>query len=159
MPKRSAGILLVDRNVDDPTRIEFLLVHPGGPLWAKRDDGAWSIPKGEYLADEDPLAAALREFEEELGLPCPDGERIALGEIKQPGGKLVSVWCVIGRIDTDAIVSNTFEMVWPPRSGRVQLFPEIDRAAFMSGDMATLKILAGQRQFIDRASAVIANIS
>ena len=159
MPKRSAGILLVHRGSGHPAECEFLLVHPGGPLWAKRDAGAWSIPKGEDLADEDPLRAALREFEEELGVPCPDGERLPLGEIKQPGGKLVSVWCATGRIDTDAIVSDTFEMVWPPRSGRRQTFPEVDRASFLTADIAAVKILAGQREFIDRALAALANIS
>ena len=144
----SAGILLV-REVDGVP--EFLLVHPGGPFWAKKDEGAWSLPKGEYAPDEDPLAAARREFAEELGCECPDEDLIDLGEVEQPGGKRVRAWCGIGSIDTGSIVSNTFEMVWPPRSGNLQRFPEVDRAGWFTLDIAGAKILVGQRRFIDSA--------
>src|SRR3954453_8660935 len=108
----SAGILLVRVSDGEPT---FLLVHPGGPFWTKRDLGAWSIPKGEYGPSDDPLSAALREFEEELGAPCPPGDRHSLGSVKQAGGKVVDGWCVFGDLDLDRVVSNTFEIEWPPR--------------------------------------------
>lgn len=144
----SAGILLI-REVEGAA--EVLLVHPGGPFWAKKDDGAWSIPKGEYSADEDPLTAARREFAEELGIECPDHDLLDLGEIKQPGGKRVRAWCGVGSIDTGSFVSNTFEMVWPPRSGRLQRFAEVDRAGWFMTDVAATKLLVGQRPFIDAA--------
>ena len=130
---------------------ELLLVHPGGPLWAKKDLGAWSIPKGEYAPGDDPQEAARREFAEELGVECPAEQLIDLGEIVQAGGKRVVAWCGLGAIDTSRIVSNTFEMDWPPRSGRRQSFPEIDRAEYFSAELAAEKILAGQRPFVDRA--------
>src|SRR5690606_2972695 len=114
MAKRSAGLLLYRLNIGQP---EVLLVHPGGPYWAKKDDGAWSIPKGEYTEDEEPLAAARREFEEETGT-CPEGEAILLGTIRQPGGKLVTAFAMEGDLDAAAIRSNTLSMEWPPRSGR-----------------------------------------
>src|SRR5487761_1826498 len=116
MAARSAGTLL-DRRRADP--LEVLLVHPGGPFWARRDAGAWSIPKGEYEHEEDPLAAARREFEEELGAPAPAGPALELGEVRQKGGKLVRVWAVAGDLDASATTSNTFEVEWPPRSGRL----------------------------------------
>jgi predicted NUDIX family NTP pyrophosphohydrolase len=146
VPRRSAGLLLYRRNPD----IEVLLVHPGGPFFAKKDDGVWSIPKGEYEPGEDALAAAVREFEEELGSRPPDGERIDLGEIKQRGGKIVTAWAVEGDIDTVAVVSNTFAMEWPPRSGRTAEFPEIDRAEWFDLPTARTKILAAQEPFLDR---------
>jgi predicted NUDIX family NTP pyrophosphohydrolase len=146
VPRRSAGLLLYRRNPD----IEVLLVHPGGPFFAKKDDGVWSIPKGEYEPGEDPLAAAVREFEEELGSRPPDGERIDLGEVKQRGGKIVTAWAVEGDIDTVAVVSNTFAMEWPPRSGRTAEFPEIDRAEWFDLPTARTKILAAQEPFLDR---------
>jgi len=143
----SAGILLFRKANDG---IEVLLGHMGGPFWARRDEGAWSIPKGEYEPPEDALAAARREFTEELGLPVPPGELIELGEAKQSGGKIVTIWAVEGDLDPDAVVPGTFEMEWPPRSGRRQAFPEIDRAAWFSLDIAEQKIVSGQRPFLDR---------
>lgn len=148
MAKLSAGILVL-RYVD--AQPYFLLVHPGGPFWARKDLGAWSIPKGEYVAGDDPLAAALREFYEELGLPLPGGEPLTLGSITQAGGKIVAAWCVIGDVDLAEMVSNTFEMEWPPRSGRTQQFPEVDRAQFFALDEAERRILAAQRPFLQRA--------
>ncbi len=130
-------------------RLAVLLVHPGGPFWAKRDLGAWTIPKGEYASGEDPLAAAQREFVEETGAR-PRGEFRPLGEIMQAGGKRVSAWAVEGDFDPAALVSNSFEAEWPPRSGRRRSFPEVDRAAWFSPDEAHRKINAGQRAFLDR---------
>ena len=145
MPKRSAGILLYRRR----SQIEVLLAHPGGPFWAKKDLGAWSIPKGEIAGDEDALAAAMREFHEETGI-VPDGAPHPLGEEKQPGGKIIIVWAVEGDCDTFTLRSNTFEMEWPPRSGRVSAFPEVDRWEWFTLDQAETKILPGQRAFLDR---------
>ena len=147
MPERSAGILLYRHGDDGP---EVLLVHPGGPFFARRDDGAWSIPKGLYEDDEEPLAAARREFAEELGSPCPDGPALELGEIRQKNGKRVTAWAVEGDLDAEAITSNTFELEWPPRSGRRQEFPEVDRAAWFTLDAARVKILAAQAPLLDR---------
>jgi predicted NUDIX family NTP pyrophosphohydrolase len=146
--KLSAG-LLVYRSTND--RLEVLLVHPGGPYWARRDDGAWSVPKGEYEADEDPLQVAMREFREELGLDPPsDRPPVFLGESRQPSGKRVSVWALSGDIDVRVVHSNTFTMEWPPRSGRKEEFPEVDRAAWFEEAAARRKILPGQVPFIDR---------
>ena len=147
MPERSAGILLYRHGDDGP---EVLLVHPGGPFFARRDDGAWSIPKGLYEDDEEPLAAARREFAEELGSPCPDGPTLELGEIRQKNGKRVTAWAVEGDLDAEAITSNTFELEWPPRSGRRQEFPEVDRVAWFTLDAARVKILAAQAPLLDR---------
>jgi predicted NUDIX family NTP pyrophosphohydrolase len=146
MPAQSAGILLYRLTGPEP---EVLLVHPGGPFWAKKDQGAWSIPKGEHAADEDPLAVAQREFEEETGAR-PRGVFHQLGEVVQAGGKRVSGWAVEGDFDPAALVSNTFETEWPPRSGRKRSFPEVDRAEWFSPDEARQKINAGQRVLIDR---------
>ena len=129
---------------------EVLLGHMGGPYWARRDAGAWTIPKGEIEPDEDPLAVARREFEEEIGLPVPGGELVDLGEVRQAGGKVVRAWAVEGDLDASAIVSNTFEIEWPPRSGRIQAFPEIDRAAWFDLSTARARIVAGQRALLDR---------
>jgi len=147
--KRSAG-LLVHRERDGA--VEVLLVHPGGPFWAKRDDGAWSIPKGEIDdADaDDGLATARREFREELGVDAPDAEPRPLGEIRQKGGKVVEAWAVAGDVDTSAIVSNTFETEWPPRSGRMQTFPEVDRAGWFALDAARVKLNPAQCDLLDR---------
>ena len=123
--------------------MEVLLVHPGGPIWARRDAGAWSIPKGEPEAGEDALTAARREFAEELGRGV-DGTFIPLSPVRQPGGKVVHAWAVEADFDTSSIASNTFSMEWPPRSGRQQVFPEIDRAEWFPLDVARQKILAGQ---------------
>ena len=148
MSKLSAG-LLVYRSTNG--RLEVLLVHPGGPYWTKRDDGAWSVPKGEYEADEDPLQVAMREFREELGLDPPsDRQPVFLGESRQPSGKRVSVWALNGDIDVRVVHSNTFTMEWPPRSGRKGEFPEVDRAAWFEEAAARRKILPGQIPFIDR---------
>jgi predicted NUDIX family NTP pyrophosphohydrolase len=146
MPKQSAGIVLYRR---EPTGISVLLVHPGGPFWAKKDRGAWSIPKGEYAGSEDPLAVAVREFEEETGARLT-GEFRPLGEVRQAGGKRVTAWALEGDLDPAAIRSNTFELEWPPKSGRKQNFPEIDRAQWFSLDAAREKILASQRELIER---------
>jgi predicted NUDIX family NTP pyrophosphohydrolase len=129
--------------------VRVLLVHPGGPLWAKRDLGAWSIPKGEYGEDEDPLAAAIREFAEETGAR-PHGAFHPLGELKQAGGKLVTAYALEGEFDVGAFRSNLFEMEWPPRSGRRRSFPEVDRAEWFPLADARAKILAAQRPFLDR---------
>jgi predicted NUDIX family NTP pyrophosphohydrolase len=134
--------------------LALLLVHPGGPFWAKKDLGAWSIPKGEHAADEDPLAVAQREFEEETGAR-PRGEFRSLGDVVQAGGKRVSAWAVEGDFDPATLVSNSFELEWPPRSGRKQSFPEVDRAEWFSPEQAREKILPGQRAFIDRLVELI----
>jgi predicted NUDIX family NTP pyrophosphohydrolase len=147
MPERSAGILLYRESSDG---LEVLLVHPGGPYFSRRDDGAWSIPKGLYEDDEEPLVAARREFAEELGSACPDGPALELGEIRQKNGKRVTAWAVAGDIDADAVTSNTFTIEWPPRSGRRQEFPEVDRAAWFTVATAHTKILAAQAPLLDR---------
>lgn len=143
---RSAGVLLFRRG----GRPEVLLAHPGGPFWASRDAGAWSIPKGEYGPDEDPLAAARREFAEELGTPVPDGPVIDLGEIVQRNRKRVRAWAVAGDLDAGAAVSNQVEIEWPPRSGRRMLIPEVDRVAWFDLDTARERLLAAQVPFLDR---------
>ena len=144
MPKRSAGILLHRRG-------EVLLVHPGGPFWAKRDDGAWSIPKGEVDDDaEESLAVARREFREELGLDPPVAEPVALGEVRLKSGKRVEAWAVPGDLDVSVIESNTFETEWPPKSGRVQSFPEVDRAGWFTVEQARVKLNPAQCEFLDR---------
>jgi predicted NUDIX family NTP pyrophosphohydrolase len=145
--KRSAGILLYRVVRVAP---EVLLVHPGGPFWARRDAGAWSIPKGEYEPGDDPRTCALREFEEETGAAVPPGELIDLGDVKQKGGKVVSAWAAEGDLDADAVRSNTFTMEWPPRSGRTVEFPEIDRAGWFGVDAAREKLVAAQAEFLDR---------
>jgi predicted NUDIX family NTP pyrophosphohydrolase len=152
MPKRSAGLLLFKRAGD---ALRVLLVHPGGPFWQKRDHGSWSIPKGEYTEDEDPRAVALREFEEETGVALAQGNFIPLGDVRQAGGKVVTAWALEGEIDPETIVSNTFEMIWPPKSGRRQTFPEIDRAGWFTIAEARERILDGQRPFLERLAAAI----
>ena len=151
MPKRSAGILLYRQRGAEP---ELLLVHPGGPFWRRKDLGAWSIPKGEYSDAEDPLAVAKREFEEETGAR-PDGDFLALGELMQGGRKIVTVFALEGDFDPATLRSNTFELEWPPKSGRKQSFPEVDRAGWFSVPEARRKILAGQSGFIDRLLAML----
>jgi len=145
--KRSAGILLYRIAGGGP---EVLLVHPGGPFWARKDAGAWSIPKGEYDDAEDPRACALREFEEETGTALPAGDLVELGSVRQKGGKVVSAWAAQGDLDTGSVRSNTFTMEWPPRSGRTAEFPEIDRAEWFGVDAAREKLVAAQAEFIDR---------
>jgi predicted NUDIX family NTP pyrophosphohydrolase len=134
--------------------MEVLLVHPGGPIWAKRDAGAWSIPKGEPEAGEDPLTAARREFAEELGRSV-DGTFIPLTRVRQPGGKIVHAWALEADFDASSITSNTFSMEWPPRSGRHQAFPEIDRAEWFPLDVARQKILAGQAPLLDELMRLV----
>lgn len=129
--------------------LEVFIVHPGGPFWAKKDAGAWSIPKGEYQGEEDPLIAAKREFTEETG-SSPKGELIPLGDVKQSGGKIVQAWAIEGDCDASQCHSNTFSMAWPPRSGRTQEFPEVDRWAWFSIEIAKTKMLTGQTAFLDR---------
>jgi len=146
MAKRSAGLLLFRKRTQE---VEVFLVHPGGPIWARKDEGAWSIPKGEYSQDEDPLLAAKREFAEETNFTV-DGVFTPLGEIRQPGGKAVMAWSLERDLDASAIKSNTFKMEWPPRSGATQEFPEIDRGAWFSLTQARRKILKGQIPFLDR---------
>lgn len=138
--KRSAGLLLYKWVGND---LRVFLVHPGGPFWAKRDDGAWSIPKGEYAEGEDPLVVARREFTEETGQNI-DGEFLELGAVRQPGGKLVTAWAVEADCDAAAIRSNLFAMEWPPKSGRSAEFPEIDRAGWFTPEEASMKLLKGQ---------------
>lgn len=144
----SAGLLLYRGS---GTELEVLLAHMGGPFWARKDTGAWSIPKGEYGPDEDPLAAARREFAEELGSPAPeDVPYVPLGEVRQKNGKVVTAWAVAGDLDVTTVVSNTFELEWPPRSGRIQEFPEVDRAAWFDLVTARTKLVAAQAGFLDR---------
>jgi predicted NUDIX family NTP pyrophosphohydrolase len=132
-----------------------LLVHPGGPMWAKRDLGAWSIPKGEYEPGEDALAAATREFEEELGTAAPAGPLTDLGEVKQKSGKIVSAWAVAGDLDVAEITSNTVEVQWPPRSGKMLEIPEVDRAEWFGLQEAREKINAAQAELLDRLAAIL----
>ncbi len=148
--RRSAGILLHRRR---SSAVEVLLVHPGGPFWARRDEGAWSIPKGEYEPDEDPLAAARREFEEELGTAAPDGPTEDLGEIRQRAGKVVRAFALAGDLDVEAITSNTFEIEWPPRSGRMIEVPEVDRAGWFRLEEAGKKINPAQAELLERLMA------
>jgi predicted NUDIX family NTP pyrophosphohydrolase len=146
VPKRSAGLLLY--RIEDGV-VEVLLGHPGGPFWARKDDGAWSIPKGEYADDEDPWEAAQREFREEIGLPPPDGLRIDMAPVKQAGGKVVTAFAVLGDLDVADSVSNTFELEWPKGSGKVRQFPEIDRVGWFSVAVARSKLLKGQLPLLD----------
>ena len=153
--KQSAGLLLHRRNADGD--IEVLLVHPGGPFWANRDVHAWSIPKGEHDETEDAETVALREFEEELGSPPPDGSRIYLGEFGQSGRKRVCAWTLEADFDAAHTVSNTFELEWPPGSGRVQEFPEVDKAAWWTVDAARTRLHKGQAPILDALLAVLSN--
>jgi predicted NUDIX family NTP pyrophosphohydrolase len=153
MVRRSAGIALYRRSGSE---LEVLLVHPGGPLWARRDAGAWSIPKGEYGEEEDPEAAARREFAEELGAEAPAGELVDLGEVRQRSGKLVRGFAAAGDLDAGAITSNTFTMEWPPRSGRTQEFPEVDRAQWFTLAQARERINRGQVPLLERLERAVA---
>ena len=151
--KQSAGLLLYR---ETPAGLEVLLVHPGGPLWAGRDEGAWSIPKGEFTAAEAPLQAALREFEEETGAAPPAGEPLPLQPVRQPSGKIVHAWALRGDFDVAALKSNLFSMEWPPKSGQRQAFPEVDQAAWLTLDAARRKIFAGQRPLLAQFEARLA---
>jgi predicted NUDIX family NTP pyrophosphohydrolase len=153
MPKRSSGLVLYRRI---GSQIEVLLVHPGGPFWARRDEHAWSIPKGEYEEDEDPEHVARREFSEELGREPPTGTMVDLGEVRQSGGKLVRAWALEGDLDTSSIASNTFEMEWPPKSGKIQTFPEVDRAEWFGIETARTKLHKGQVVLMSHLEAFLA---
>lgn len=146
MAKRSAGLLLFRRVNGE---VEIFLVHPGGPFWAKKDEGAWSLPKGEYSEGENPLLAAKREFQEETGLSV-DGDFIPLGELRQPGGKIVTAWALEEDVDPGLVKSNTFSMEWPPKSGKIQEFPEVNRGGWFTVSGARTKLLKGQIGFVDR---------
>ena len=144
----SAGLLMFRKKRD---ALEVLLVHPGGPYFRNKDDGFWTIPKGEIDEGEDPISRARMEFEEELGVAAPTGKLIELGWVKQKGGKTVHAWALEGDLQDDfKLLSNTFEMEWPPRSGKLERFPEIDRAGFFPIDLARTKINSSQRVFLDR---------
>ncbi|CAL9602217.1 NUDIX domain-containing protein [Streptomyces sp. enrichment culture] len=144
---RSAGLLLFRRTGPE---VEVLLGHMGGPYFARRDAGAWTVPKGEYAPDEPAWEAARREFEEELGVAPPDGEALPLGEVRQSGGKTVTVWAVEADLDPAAVVPGTFTMEWPPKSGRMREFPELDRVAWLTLERARAVIVSAQAAFLDR---------
>jgi predicted NUDIX family NTP pyrophosphohydrolase len=151
MKKLSAGILLFRRrNSED----EAFLVHPGGPFWAKKDAGAWSVPKGEYAEGEDALAAAKREFEEETGVAV-DGDFLSLGELKQPSGKVISAWALEHDLDPALLRSNTFTLEWPSKSGKMQEFPEVDAWAWFSLPAARKKLIKGQLEFLTRLAETV----
>ncbi len=152
MPVRSAGILLYRGS---GPAVEVLLVHPGGPFFARQDAGVWGIPKGECAAGEEPLDGARREFAEETGHALAGVPSVDLGEIRQGSGKIVRAWAIEGDLDADRITSNTFVLEWPPRSGRQQAFPEVDRAAWLGLDAAAEKILAAQRPLLDRLARAL----
>jgi predicted NUDIX family NTP pyrophosphohydrolase len=150
MPKRSAGLLVYRSSESGPeVGLEVFLVHPGGPFWAKKDHGAWSIPKGEYEESEPPLEAARREFREETGFAV-SGEFLDLGTIRQAGGKLVTAWACRGDFDAAQLASNECEIEWPPRTGRKISIPEVDRGAWFSISEARTRIFASQQEFLDR---------
>lgn len=151
MPKRSAGLLVYRRREG---ALEVFLVHPGGPFWAKKDLGAWSIPKGEYLEGEEPLAAALREFQEETGFSV-QGHFVELGTITQAGGKLVSVWACAGDFDADKLISNQCQIQWPPRSGRLLMIPEVDRGNWFSVPEAKKRVLESQQSFLEKLVKIL----
>ena len=148
----SAGLLLYR---DGPDGVEVLLGHMGGPFWARKDARAWSVPKGEHGPDDDPHAAAVREFTEEIGRPPPPGPDLPLGTVRQSGGKSVTVWARRGDLDATTISSNTFEIEWPPRSGRRQSFPELDRARWCTLDEARGLLVAAQVELVDRLQAAL----
>ena len=152
MAKLSAGILLFKHGAGG---FEVFLVHPGGPFWAKKDLGAWSLPKGEYARQEDPLNAALREFEEETSFRLEPGNLLPLGELKQPSGKIVTAWALEKDVDAALVKSNLFAMEWPPKSGQRQEFPEVDRAGWFPLAEARQKLLKGQVAFLDRLMAAL----
>jgi len=145
-PRTSAGVLLFRRSAG----LEVLLGHMGGPFWARKDEGAWTIPKGEPSPGEDPWTTARREFAEELGVPVPAGSAIPLGDVRQSGGKVVTAWALEGDLDVSSISSNLVEMAWPPRSGRTLMVPELDRAAWFAPDEARRLVVTAQAAFVDR---------
>ena len=150
--KHSAGLLIYRGS---GATLEVLLVHPGGPFWAKKDDGAWFIPKGEVEAGEEPLAAARREFREELGIEPPPGEPRELGSVKNKGGKTIDAWAVPGDVALDGFHSNTFSIEWPPRSGKTREFPEVDRAQYYGIEAATQKMHPAEQPLLQRLLALL----
>jgi len=152
VPEKSAGLLMFRRR----DGLELFLVHPGGPFFRNKDEGAWSIPKGEVEPSEDPLLTAQREFSEETGIDVPENGYVALGEVRQKGGKRVTAWAFEGDCDLSAIRSNTFEIEWPPHSGQRQTFPEVDRAEFFSPDAARVKLNAAQAELVTRLEDALA---
>lgn len=151
MPKQAAGILLYRRG---PAGLQVLLAHPGGPLWSRKDAGSWTLPKGQFTEGELPLDAAKREFEEEMGSP-PGGAFQPLGTVKQPSGKVIHAWAAESEFDISTVKSNLFSLEWPPKSGRIGEFPEVDRAEWFSIPDARVKILKGQAPFLDRLLALL----
>ena len=151
-PRRSAGLLVYRHDTDG---VLVLLGHMGGPFWARKDEAAWSIPKGELLGGEDPAAAAAREFTEELGLPAPVGDWHPLGDVRT-GSKAIIVWAVQGDLDASRMVPGTFTLEWPPRSGRQQQFPELDRVEWLDLDTARVKLVKSQRPLLDRLVELLA---
>lgn len=154
MPRRSAGLLLHRRSPSGG--LEVLIAHMGGPFWAKKDERAWSIVKGEHGEDEEPLAAARREFTEELGLPVPEGDLVELGEVRQGSGKRLTAWALAADLDPGAVVPGTFTLEWPPRSGRTQEFPEVDRVAWVDVATARRLLVAGQVPLLERLEESVA---
>ncbi|WP_456787722.1 NUDIX domain-containing protein [Cellulomonas sp. P5_C5] len=150
--RRSAGLLVFRRTAG----LEVLLGHMGGPFWARKDAGAWTIPKGEPSSGEDPYATAQREFAEEIGLPAPSSEPLPLGDVKQSGGKVVTAWALEGDLDVSAIASNLVEIAWPPRSGRTLMVPELDRAGWFAPDEARRLVISAQAAFVDRLVEALA---
>jgi predicted NUDIX family NTP pyrophosphohydrolase len=153
-PTLSGGLLLFRR---DPDGLRLLIAHMGGPFWARKDERAWSVPKGECDPGEDLLDAARREFAEELGLPAPEGDSFDLGEVRMKSGKRIHVWAVEGQLDPEAVVPGVFAMEWPPRSGRTQEFPEVDRVAWVDPDTARAKLVQAQAAFVDRLEEALAD--
>ncbi|MBB6435820.1 NUDIX domain-containing protein [Streptomyces candidus] len=154
--RRSAGLLLFRITGGGADRdVEVLIGHMGGPFWQRREAAAWSVPKGEYAPDEDPVAAARREFVEELGLPVPDGPWLPLGEARQKSGKTVVVWALEAELDPSAVVPGTFVLEWPRGSGVQQEFPEMDRFAWCTPEQAAERLVSGQRVFVDRLRALV----
>jgi len=151
--KRSAALLMYRYQGDG---LEVLIAHMGGPFWAKKDDGGWSIPKGEYEPPEEPLAAALREFEEEMGSPAPTGPYLRLGEARQSSGKIITTFAVPGDFDATTFASNLFQLEWPRGSGRMQEFPEMDRAAWFTLEQAAIKLVKGQIPILDALTTALA---
>jgi len=149
--RTSAGILLFRRAPE----LQVLLGHMGGPFWARKDEGAWTIPKGEPSPGEDPFGTALREFAEELGVPAPSSEPLPLGDVKQSGGKVVTAWALEGDLDPSAIASNLVGIAWPPRSGKTLLVPELDRAGWFGPDEARLLVVKAQAAFVDRLEELL----
>lgn len=153
MPRKTSAGLLLHRVSKNTNAIEVLIVHPGGPFWARKDDGAWSIPKGEYEEGEDPRVVAYREFEEEVGLSAPSGDAADLGTLKQPSGKVITTFALAGDVDLTNFRSNTFEMEWPRGTGKMQEFPEVDQAQWFEIAHARVKLLKGHVPFLDRLVA------